>query len=205
MTQANDSVLVTPGSGATIATHTMGGKEHQVVMIAGPSGHLWDSLPTYYFWSGFVAGATNRKHLEIFNATGSGVTVKIRKVFIQSNMATAVHIAQQWDFDKTSSVGTGGTTITGRPAATANAAIPANVTCRAGPTGGAVKAHTLWSIGINAEETLPGSAIMGMINWVPEAQNLQEIELAENEGFNVIQITNSTTTTWGVLFVASIA
>ena len=40
MAQANDSVLVTPGSGATIASHLINGKEYQVVMVAEADGHL---------------------------------------------------------------------------------------------------------------------------------------------------------------------
>lgn len=41
MAQANDSILVTPGSGATVATHNPGdSKEYQVVMLAGDKGHI---------------------------------------------------------------------------------------------------------------------------------------------------------------------
>lgn len=40
MAQANDSVLVTPGSGTTIATQLAGGKEHQVVVLADQNGNL---------------------------------------------------------------------------------------------------------------------------------------------------------------------
>lgn len=204
MSLSNDSIMVTPGTGATVATHVVGGKEHQVVMIANPSGHLQDTLPTYYFWSGFVAGAQNRKALELFNASGSGVTVRVRKVFIQSNMAAATHVGQQWNFDRSSAVGTGGTTITGRAADSQNSAIPAQVTCRAGPTGGATQAFTVFSVGVDGEETRPSAGLLGMINWVPEGPNIQEIVLHEGEGLYVQQITNSTTTTWGVLFVVSI-
>jgi hypothetical protein len=205
MTLAGDSILVTPGTGATVATHSAGGKEHQVVMIAGPDGHLQDSFPTYYYWSGFVAGAANRKHLEIFNATGSGVKIIVRKIFIQSNMATAVHVAQQWDLDRSSAVGTGGTTITANKADSTNTNVPANVTARAGPTGGATKSGgTLFSIGLNAEETLPAAAMLGMINWVPEGPNIQEITLREGEGLYAMQVTSSATTLWGVLFVVNI-
>jgi hypothetical protein len=204
VTLANDSVLVTPGSGATIATHLANSKEYQVVMVAGPDGHLQDSFPTYYYWSGFVAGAQNRLALELFNATSSGVKVIVRKIFIQSNMATAVHVAQQWDIDRSSAVGTGGTTITAGEADTDNTTPPAQVTARAGPTGGATKVATLFSIGLNAEETLPAAAMLGMINWVPEGPNIQEITLHEGEGVYAKQITSSTTTTWGVLFVVNI-
>ena len=40
MTLAGDSILVTPGSGATVATHTVDSKEHQVVMQAD-DGAIW--------------------------------------------------------------------------------------------------------------------------------------------------------------------
>lgn len=40
MTQANNSVLVTPGVGETIATQAAGGKEYQVVVIADQNGDM---------------------------------------------------------------------------------------------------------------------------------------------------------------------
>ena len=46
MSQANDSVLVTPGAGATVATHLVSAKEYQVVMVADESGHIQQTLPT---------------------------------------------------------------------------------------------------------------------------------------------------------------
>lgn len=206
MTLANDSVIVEPaGTGATVATHLAGGKEHEVVMIAGPDGHLQDSFPTFYYWSTFIAGAQNRKTIDVFNATGSGVKVIVRKMFIQSDMATAVHVAQRWDIDRSSTIGTGGTLLTATKADSTNANPPAGVTSRAGPTGGATKSGgTLFSIGLNAEETLPAAAIQGMINWIPEGPNIQELILRENEGFYAIQVTNSATTVWGVLLVVNI-
>lgn len=40
MTQANDSITVTPGTGATVATHSVDSKEHQVMIVADPAGRL---------------------------------------------------------------------------------------------------------------------------------------------------------------------
>lgn len=40
MAQANDSVTITPGTGAVIATHLAGGKEHQVMVLADQAGNL---------------------------------------------------------------------------------------------------------------------------------------------------------------------
>lgn len=87
MTLPNDSIAVTPGNGTVVATHVVDGKEYQVVMTAGPSGHIHDSLPTYYFWTPFAAGAQNQRLMDLFNAASSGVVVKVRKLFIQCNQA----------------------------------------------------------------------------------------------------------------------
>lgn len=49
MTQANDSHIATVGaSGSTVATQLAGGKEHQVVCIAGSDGHIKGTKDTYY-------------------------------------------------------------------------------------------------------------------------------------------------------------
>lgn len=40
MTQANDSITVTPGTGATVATQLAGGKEYQVVVVADQNGDM---------------------------------------------------------------------------------------------------------------------------------------------------------------------
>lgn len=204
MTQANDSVLVTPGSGATIATHAVGGKEHQVVMIAHASGHLQDTLPTYYFWSTFDAGAANERLIDLFNASGSGVVVKVRKLFIQHNQSAINGVGHVFNVIKTSAAGTSGTALTGRAADSANAAIPAQVTARHAATGGATESFVLFSATVDPEETRPGAALMGMINWIPEGPNLQEITLREGEGLLVKQITNNTAGVWGCLLVVTI-
>lgn len=44
MATHNDSVLITPGSGAVISTHLAAGAEHQVIMLADQSGNLDPTL-----------------------------------------------------------------------------------------------------------------------------------------------------------------
>ena len=205
MSQANDSILVTPGAGATVATHNPGdGKEYQVVMVAHSTGHIQDTLPTYYFWSTYEAGAQNEITMDLFNASGSGKIALVKKIYLQHNMAAITGVGHLFDVDKTSAVGTGGTVITGRSVDSANAAIPAQITCRHSATGGATKNFTLFGIAVDPEETRPGAALMGMINWIPEGMNIQEPVLREGEGLRVIQITNSTVGVWGCLFVVSL-
>jgi hypothetical protein len=206
MTKAGDSILVTPGSGATVATHDPGdGKEYQVVMVAGPDGHIQDTLPTYYYYTGLAAGAQNQRLIDIFNASGSGVIVKVKKLFMQCNQAAITGVGLQYDVIRTSAVGTAGTTITGRAADTTNAAIPAQITARRGATGGATESHILFPLGVDPEETRPSAGLMGMINWMPEGPNIQEYVMREGEGLLVKQITNNTAGIMGCVLVVSIA
>lgn len=194
----------TIGSGGVIATHSVDGKEYQVVMLAGPSGHLNDTQETHYSWTTFAAGAANQRLQDLFNASGSGVLIKVRKLFIQCDMSAITGVGHRFDVIRTSAVGTGGTAITFQKADTANANLPAGVTARARATGGATEGGTMFSIGVDPEETRPGAALMGMVNWLPEGECLQEIVLREGEGVLVKQITSNTAALWGCLIVFTV-
>lgn len=69
MTLANDSVNVTPGSGATAATHAVGGKEHSVLMGAKGDGNLYRT--------GDVYTAISFRSVQLFNEAGSGKKVTL--------------------------------------------------------------------------------------------------------------------------------
>ncbi|MEX2155099.1 MAG: hypothetical protein WD825_17270 [Gemmatimonadaceae bacterium] len=202
MALPNDSS--TAGDGATIATHLVNGKEYQVVMLAHESGHLHDTIPTYYFWRTYTAGANLQRTIDIFNAAGSGVVVRVKKLFLHHNQAAVTGVAHTFDVIRTTAVGTSGTAITGRKANSANPAIPAQVTCRFNATGGATEDFTWFGIAVDTEETRPGTALAPMINWIPEGLAIQELELPEGEGLLVKQTTNSTVGVWGCLLVVTI-
>jgi hypothetical protein len=72
MTTAGSSVTVTPGSGATMATHAVGGKEHSVVVLAGANGTLERTESAYRL--------TTPRAVQIFNPSGSGVKVVIKSI-----------------------------------------------------------------------------------------------------------------------------
>lgn len=204
MTQPNDSILVTPGSGATVATHLVNSKEYQAIMLAHSSGHLYGTLPTYTWWRPHAAGAQNQRTIDIFNASGSGVKVKLRKLFVHHNGAAVTGVNHQFDVIHTTAVGTGGTAITGRLQDSTNAAIPAQVTVRSSATGGATESFVRFGLVIDTEETRPGTMYAPAINWLPEGEDIGDIVLNEGEGLLVKQITNSTVGVWGALLVASI-
>jgi hypothetical protein len=197
--------MTLPGSSATssdasvIATHTIGGKEYQVVMLADDSGHIAQTLPSYSFYIKAQAGAANKDHFDIFNAAGSGKVLEIRGLWIAPSLIAAVTgtISPDFDFIRTSAVGTGGSVVPYKsatfpnisPMDTGNAAIPAQITMRAAPTAGATASEALFSQYISQEETQAGSQLAQWFNVLPETTVGQRYSLQEGQGFKLRQIT----------------
>ncbi len=201
MTQANDSVLVTPGSGATIATHAPGdGKEYQVVVVADESGHIQQTLPTYSWWVPPAAVGASKLYADLFNASGSGKILEIRGLWAipKSDVAVTGLVAAEIGLYRTSAVGTGGTahTYNGGSASTAhvitpmdtsNAALPAQVTARVAPTAGATIAALWWAQYILTEETNAATYIGAYTNLLPVGTMNQRITLREGQGLLIKQ------------------
>lgn len=198
MSQANDSILVTPGSGATVATELINGKEYQVIILADNSGHLQNSLPTYMYMTPAAAVGANKLYLDIFNATGSGKIMDIRGIWICPDLDVAVvgALGIKVDLYRTSAVGTGGTAAAYKSATidvaggninpfdTNNAALPAQITARHLPTGGATIAQWVFPSTVFGEESATGVA-----SYLAQWQNIlpvlffgQKFVIRENEG-----------------------
>lgn len=200
MTQANDSVLVTPGSGATIASHLANGKEHQVMMLADQSGHIWGSKPTYFFLlpSQVHIAAANALHWDIFNADAA-LIVRVLSILQIPNITTAVTgVVFDWLLERTTAVGTGGAALTAWLADTGDAALDADITARSKPTGGATAGIDLRNYSISSEETAPATidlASQGGLELVPTSlqpvNGGKGIVLRQNQGLRCVQITNS--------------
>lgn len=197
MTQANDSVLVTPGSGATIATHLVGGKEYQAVVVADDSGHIQGSLPTYFYCSPPIAVGANKLLVDLFNASGSGKVMDIRGAWVIPKLDVAVTgaVAARVDVLRTSAVGTGGSAAsvggaTADPAGgnftmfdESNAAIPAQITARVAPSGGATPSRWLFPTYVAMEES---ATSMGYLtqwqNLIPMFTYGQKLVVREGTG-----------------------
>lgn len=200
MTQAGDSILVTPGSGATVATHTVASKEHQVFMQADITGHILASRPNYFYnivSQVHVAGA-NTVHWDMFNADAA-LVVRVLMVRQIPNITTAVTgVVFDWKLARTTAVGTGGSAQTAWLSDTTDAALDADITCRSKPTGGATEGTILRNYSLSSEETNAATiqvASMGGLELVPPciAPPLSEegIVLRQNQGLRCVQITNS--------------
>ncbi len=158
MAGPDDSVAITAGSGEDIATNTPAdGKNYQAVVVADEFGQILGSLPTWVAATGNLANvaAARTTHVDLFNASGSGVVLKVMGVFVIPTLTAVVGIGLTWELIRTSAVGTGGTTVTPSDYDTATAALPAQVTCRSKPTGGATGTTVTQFINTSSEETVP--------------------------------------------------
>lgn len=212
MTQANDSILVTPGTGATVATHLANAKEYQVVIQADASGHILNSKDTWVAMAHNIGFAQNKSHLAIFNATGSGKIVKVWGVYMSNRQTSAVTgVNVEWDFLIRTTAQSAGTSVTPVSMDSANAAIPAQITV---VTNGTITAGTTdWWHPYTVNEELTATQVMvrsdvvqyqNMIPFMREFAALgiiQPITLRETQGFSVKQITSTTVGTHCVVMV----
>lgn len=207
MALAGDSILVTPGSGATVATHTVNGKEHQVVMLANADGHLVGSRPLYFYDipAQVHVAAANTVHWDLFNADAS-LLVRVLSIRQRPHITTAVTgVAFDWTLARTTAVGTGGSAQTAWLPDTSQAALDAGITCRSKPTGGATAGTTLRSYTVHSEETNAGTIILaslGGLELVPPGLGESGILLRQNQGLRCVQVTSSAAgnTGWLITF-----
>lgn len=197
MTLAGDSILVTPGTGATLATHLVSSKEHQVVMIADDSGHIQGTLPTYFYCTPPIVVGASKLFCDIFNATGSGKVMDIRGAWLipKLDVAVAGAVAVRMDIYRTSAIGTGGTAASTDSATIDvgggnltkfdenNTAIPAQITARVAPAGGATISRWLFPTNVAPEES---NTSMGYLsqwqNLIPMFSFGQKLVVRENTG-----------------------
>ena len=212
MTKANSSETVS--SGGVIATHTLDAKEHQVVIQADDSGHLVGSLPTYIWATPSAAVGANKLYLDLFNAAGSGKIIDVRGIWIipDTDVAVVGALGIRIDLYRTSAVGTGGTVFAYRsatpdvaggsvtPSDTTNAAIPAQVTGRHLPTGGATIDDWVFATYTLGEETATSQAYMSQYqNIMPNLLWGQKFGIREGEGILLKQGTIAATGNIGFL------
>ena len=207
MALAGDSILVTPGSGATVATETVSAKEHQVMMEADRSGHIKGSKPTWTVASQNSANvaAARTTHFDLFNAAASGVVLRVLGVYIVPTLAAVTGVGLTWEIIRTSAVGTGGTTRTPEKHDSGNAALPGGVTSRSKPTGGATTSATLYYPNASSEETSPFAGLSSILNHVPQVgPDAQALVLREGEGLKVDQTTSSSVGSTNIVIVFTV-
>lgn len=119
----NDGIAVTPGSGATAATHSpqgSNGTEYQVMMLAHSSGHLADTQPTYMLTIPPLSVGANSYPWELFNGASSGKTLTVRGIWPVTDSAVAKTgaLSAAYHFYRTTTKSSGGTNCTYESSAT---------------------------------------------------------------------------------------
>ena len=199
MALPNDSINVTPGSGATVATQLVSAKEYQIVMLAYPDGHLTGSLPQYRMICPAQAVGANKVFLDLFNATGSGGTLRILSAycFVDNDTAVTGTLGVEISLTRTTAVGTGGTAatldgtsltaITISEMDTNNPALSANITARSSPTGGATAGALIGQRWVFTEETSAPSGIAGTLGAEFVRNEGADLIVRENSGLRFVQ------------------
>lgn len=198
MTQTNDSILVTPGTGATVATFLIASAEHQVMMQADVSGHILGSKPSYFYNipSQVHVSVANTVHWDMFNADAA-LVVRVLSIRQIPNVTTAVTgVVFDWLLERTTAVGTtAASTLTAWLADTSATTLDADITARTKPAGGATQSTDLVNYSISSEETNAATiqlASQGGLELVPPTlTGGQGIVLRQNQGLRCVQITTS--------------
>ena len=202
MTKPNDSILVTPGSGATVGTHTIDGKEYQGFILVDDSGHIAQSLPTYSWWVPVAAAGASKLYADIFNGSTGILEVRGLWAIPRSDTAVTATLGIEIGLYRTSAVGTGGTVQTYNggtgstgfhvitPFDTNNPSLStgSGVSARAVPSGGATISALYWAQYIWTEETnAPATAFSAFTNLLPTGLMAQRITLNSSQGLLIKQ------------------
>lgn len=187
MTLPNDSILVTPGSGATVATHSVSSKEYQVVMQADAAGNLIDDPVGVYAASTVaMAKSASKNYISIFNADAS-LVVDVLHVWVAQELTAAVTglVRGYRLYRTTSTAHSAGTSNTPVKLDTTTGTLDADITVRSNGQTVTSSGEAITALGVAEEETGAGGASnMWMWNWKLFGTSLV---LRQNEGVMVQQ------------------
>lgn len=201
MSLANDSVKVTPGSGATVATFSPGGSnttEYQVMIPADATGHLAETKPTYGLYIPNVTNAANLYHWELFNGAASGLTVTVFGIWPRpaTDVAVTGLVSARYDFFKTTALSSGGSACNYESASTlscnfwrfdsGDVAMTSQITAKTVLTSITTSFH-MGHLYVVPEETNAASVLAQANNVVPGGTYSKKIVLRQGEGIAVRQ------------------
>jgi len=210
---ADNTILNLGSGGDTIATDDISGVKYQrIKLIHGADGvndgdvsetnpypvTLQHNHQAYRIFIPSQAVGSNKVYFDFFNATGSGKIVKLKSVRPIKNGSVAVtgNLSIQMFLTRTTAVGTGGTAATLEGTSLTamtitdfdlnNAALPAQITARLTPTGGATAGAVIAERHIFPEET-NGATYEAQDFMFDVGVDIQDFVIRENTGIRVVQ------------------
>lgn len=159
-------------------------------------GHVYQTAPVTFSVLAETTCANALKHLSIFNGSGSGQVVYIKKLFIIIRQEAGITGGRLRFELKRITTCSGGTDLTPIAHDSALPAIlPAEVVIQTGAT--ATEGALLFPLTFTNDEMLitqnsATQALMAGLNWMPEGIEVQDVVLREGEGITIKQLTNAT-------------
>lgn len=159
---------------------------------------LKSSAPAYRLFVPAQAAGANKVYFDLFNASGSGKALKLKSVRAVKDGSVAVTgaVTVKLYLTKTTSAGTGGTAATTDGSSltaitisehdSSNAALPAQVTARAAPTGAPTAGAVIAERHIMPEETNASTYDRAEF-LMPEGLDIQPLVVREGEGIRIVQ------------------
>ena len=163
------------------------------------------ALPTYYALADAVGFAANKHMISLYNASGSGKLVVLKKLcLVNLQLAAVTGVAVRQNFSRFSAVHSFFTLIMLIFYVSLNPAIPAGITVRTGATltaGSLLFPLTFANDEVGATQALPSGQLQAGFNWLPEGNEVQEVRLREGEGVTVQNITSTVIGSFAYMFV----
>lgn len=152
------------------------------------------------------AFAASKQHLSIYNGEGSGMVLRINKLFITNMLANVTVSGGARRFDvKRATAFSAGTDIVPVAHDTSTGVIPSEILIKTGCS--LTEGALLFPLVFPDDEMLLTQNSMAQqlfsgINWIPEGLEIQDLTLNEGEGITIKQVTSSSVgvTTWIVIF-----
>lgn len=177
----------------------------QVVALTRPATAYFYNIPSQVH-----VNSASTVHWDIFNADAT-LVVRILSIRQIPNITTAVTgVVFDWLLERTTAVGTGGSTLTAWLADLNDTALDSDITARSKPTGGATQSTDLFNYSLSSEETNAATiqvASQGGLELVPDqlrpAFGGKGIVLRQNQGIRCVQVTASAAgnTGWLISFI----
>lgn len=209
MALANDAILATPGSGASLAFHSPGGSKttaYQVAMPGSASGFIGETQPTYGLNIPQIGCAVDSYHWELFNHPSSGKTVTLRGMWPIPGLEVGNVLSnpERYAFYRTTAAGSGGTASAAFESATTTLAnffrlnpgdtsLSSHISCRTKLTSITTGAFlfqayisSLCSVRTSEHiEAMHWNQLLRGINYIPQREYGQEITIPPGQGMTM--------------------
>lgn len=186
MALPGDSILVTPGSGATVATEAVSAKEYQVVMRADAYGHIIGGRDVYVTSGVAMSKSATKNYLSLFNADATKVIEVVYAAVSQEATAAVTGLVRGYRlFRTTATAPSAGTSVTPSLLRSAGTALDSDVTSRKDGLTAATSGDPLGIAGVGEEETGAAGAAPHIL--FSELFIGEPIVLTQNEGVVIQQ------------------